>query len=58
MCIFLKFEDTEYGPEFEPFAEIILKRDLSPIIICESAGTMSKDALFMKNTLKNLEKSL
>ncbi len=54
----LTFEDTEYGPEFEPFAEIILKRDLSPIIICESAGTMSKDALFMKNTLKNLEKSL
>lgn len=54
----LTFEDKQYGPEFEPFAEVILKRGLSPVIICESAGTMSKDALFMKNTLKKLEKSL
>ncbi len=46
----LTFEDTVYGPNFEPFAQVIAKRALNPIIICESAGTMSKDALYMKNT--------
>lgn len=51
----LTFEDSKYGPEFEPFAEVILKRGLQPTVICESAGTMSKDALYMKNVLKNME---
>lgn len=52
----LTFEDTVFGPDFEPFAEVICKRSLTPTIICESAGTMSKDALYMKqyyNSLKN-----
>lgn len=45
----LTFEDNVFGPEFEPFAKVIYKRNLEPIIICESAGTMSKDALYMKS---------
>ena len=52
----LTFEDNTFGPEFEPFAEVICKRNLNPVIICESAGTMSKDALFMKNALENVKK--
>lgn len=44
----LTFEDTIFGPEFEPFAEVMCKQSLTPTIICESAGTMSKDALYMK----------
>jgi len=44
----LTFEDTEYGPEFEPFAEIMVKHSLTPIIICESAGTQAEDAVAMK----------
>ncbi len=48
----LTFEDSVFGPEFEPFAKVICSRNLEPIIICESAGTMSKDALFMKNVLE------
>ena len=51
----LTFEDKVFGPEFEPFAEVILKRGLSPVIICESAGTMSKDALYMKKVLECLK---
>ncbi len=52
----LTFEDTLYGPEFAPLAEVLLKREASPIIICESAGTQSKDALEMKNIAYPQEK--
>ncbi len=44
----LTFEDTVYGPEFEPLAELLAKRNLAPHIICESAGTQAEDALTMK----------
>ena len=50
----LTFEDSFYGPDFAPLAEVIAKDELSPRIICESAGTQAEDALAMKNTLKNL----
>ena len=45
----LTFEDGVYGPVFEPLAEALAKDDLCPRIICESAGTMSEDALYMQN---------
>lgn len=44
----LTFEDTVFGPDFEPLMEAIVKNGLSPTIICESAGTQSDDALAMK----------
>ena len=44
----LTFEDTIYGPEFSPLAEEIVRRNWSPRIICESAGTQAEDALQMK----------
>ena len=44
----LTFENTEYGPDFTPLAKVLAKRKLSPVIICESAGTQSQDALTMK----------
>ena len=44
----LTFEDTIYGPDFAPLAEVLVKRNAEPIIICESAGTQSKDALEMQ----------
>ena len=44
----LTFEDQIYGPQFEPFVEVIAKNGLTPTIICESAGTQSEDALAMK----------
>ncbi len=44
----LTFEDTVYGPDFAPLAAVLAKRGAEPIIICESAGTQSKDALEMK----------
>ncbi len=44
----LTFEDTLYGPEFEPLAKAIVDLGVSPTVICESAGTQSDDALYMK----------
>ena len=44
----LTFADDVYGPRFEPLVETIAKENLSPTIICESAGTQSDDALEMK----------
>jgi len=44
----LTFSDTVYGPFFEPLAEALAREDLCPRIICESAGTMSEDALAMQ----------
>ena len=44
----LTFEDTVYGPNFEPLMEVIAKNSLTPTIISESAGTQSDDALTMK----------
>ena len=46
------FADIEYGPEFEPIAEIVARRGLSPIIICESRGTQTKDAVEMQRIYK------
>ena len=49
----LTFEDETYGPSFEPFGNIIIKKNLTPVIICESAGTQDIDSLFMKNYVLN-----
>ena len=45
----LTFEDDVFGPDFEPLAEAIVREGICPRIICESAGTMAEDALFMKS---------
>lgn len=52
----LTFEDQLYGPAFEPLVETIYKHNLSPTIICESAGTQSSDALAMKKYYMELSK--
>ena len=48
------YSHTQYGPEFLPIAEIIYERDLSPVIICESRGTMAEDALTLKEIYKKV----
>ena len=44
----LTFADTVFGPPFEPLLEALARRGLSPVIICESAGTQAEDAAAMK----------
>ena len=50
----LTFADTVYGPDFEPLAEAIIAEGVCPRIICESDGTMSDDALAMKQIWSKL----
>lgn len=47
----LTFADTVFGPEFEPLAELIARKNCTPTIICESAGTQAEDAAQMKALL-------
>lgn len=44
----LTFEDSIFGPPFEPLMEAIVSEGVCPRIICESDGTMAEDALAMK----------
>lgn len=44
----LTFEDRVYGPEFDPVAELTVKKGCTPVIICESAGSQAEDAKAMK----------
>ena len=50
----LTFEDTVYGPAFEPLMEAIAELRVTPTLICESAGTMAEDALVMKQYYRTL----
>lgn len=45
----LTFEDNVFGPDYLPMIELVLKKNLSPVIICESAGTQAEDAKIMKD---------
>ena len=55
----LTFDDTEYGPNFDPLGLLLAERNLSPTIICESKGKQIDDAAYMlrsyKKELDNVE---
>ncbi len=44
----LTFADNVFGPEYEPFIEIVLKKNCNLTVICESDGTQAEDAATMK----------
>lgn len=50
----LTFADTVYGPDYEPLLELCSERGLSPVIICESAGTQAEDARTMMQYYNSL----
>ena len=52
----LTFEDTVYGPNFEDLAVILHEYKMTPIIICESAGTQAEDSMTMKQIYLSLTK--
>ena len=52
----LTFEDTVFGPDFEPVMELTYKKGCSPTFICESAGTQAEDARVMKEYYMSLIK--
>lgn len=52
----LTFEDTVFGPDFEPVMELTYKYGCDPTFICESAGTQAEDAKQMKDYYSSLTK--
>ncbi|MDE5755852.1 MAG: TIM barrel protein [Clostridia bacterium] len=50
----LTFDDTTYGPEFEPLMQVFADYKLNPYVVCESAGSQTRDALAMKTYYKSL----
>lgn len=50
----LTFEDTVYGPDYQPIMELTCKYGCNPVFICESAGTQAEDAKKMKNYYNSL----
>jgi deoxyribonuclease-4 len=43
----LTFEDTIYGPNYEPMIDSFIQNNLTPTVLCESAGTQDIDAKAM-----------
>ena len=54
----LTFDDTLYGPSFEPLMEAIAELRVMPTIICESAGTQTEDALAMQNYYQSITEGI
>lgn len=48
------FADTQFGPEYPPLIQLLNERQLSPVIICESAGTQAEDAFSMQEYYQSL----
>lgn len=48
----LTFEDTVFGPDFEPLAEILVQKNSCAHIICESAGTQDLDSISMQRAYR------
>ncbi len=46
------FAETQFGPEPAPLMELFAERKLSPVVICESAGTQAEDAQWMQACYK------
>lgn len=49
------FAEGGYGPDFEPFAAIIARDGLTPVIISEAAGSQIEEALAMKEMVGRLK---
>lgn len=50
----LNFDDTQYGPEYYYLAEAIVKTNVTPTLICESAGWQSIDAKTMSEMIEKM----
>lgn len=50
----LTFKDQNFGSDFVEVAKTLKKLKLEPIIICESAGTQTEDAVCMKKIYQSL----
>ncbi|WRS27923.1 TIM barrel protein [Oscillospiraceae bacterium MB08-C2-2] len=54
----LTFEDTVFGPDFRPVAQLLAERKCTATIICESAGTQAEDAVIMQQDYRRAKEAL
>ena len=52
----LNYDDTVYGPEFDPLAKALKILNLTPVVICESKTRMAEDAGILKNIYEKTAK--
>lgn len=52
-----KYDETEYGPDFELLAEAMYKKSMEAVVICESRELMAEDALKMKKVYERFARS-
>lgn len=50
----LTFEDSVFGPKFEPVLDMVVQKNCSPTVICESSGTQAEDARTMRSYYESL----
>ena len=53
-----RFDETEFEPDFDPIAKIVTQRNLSPIIICESRGTQTRDAVAIQEIYRGMQNAI
>lgn len=41
--------EANFGPDFKPLAELLVERNLTPTVICESAGRQAEDAMIYRD---------
>lgn len=51
-------QEKEFGPSFEPLAELLAENDWQPTIICESAGTQDEDAVAFRAIYEDYYRSI
>ncbi|MEI6132673.1 MAG: TIM barrel protein [Bacillota bacterium] len=50
------YEDSQFGPDFEPLAEALVIKDLEPTIICESSGKQTEDSVTFRTIYESIKK--
>jgi deoxyribonuclease-4 len=48
-------QESQFGPNFEPLAEVLIKRNIEPVVICESRERMAEDAAILKQIYQSLK---
>ena len=48
--------EKKYGPDFSLLAKVLVQRNYTPTIICESADMQAEDAITFKHIYKELKK--
>jgi len=49
-----RLADRQFGPDFDPLAEVMIDMKINPVVICESDGTQAADAVEMMGIYNKL----